>query len=201
LKDEKNIVNIHTEDPKIGDAMEFFSIEKFNMGVEVGNVYLDYTGTLEADEFRGRAYMQKVVMSAPFIPWYWGRFVFANGSVIVFFLLWVDLPGPDRVIYSQGKYYDIENKEYKVFNDFKIDKVKGTNYFILHHDSDQRNVFILMDSYTNNTFIMRSRGEFRYNEMFTEIREIKIREGKNIYDSDYFGKGCGSLEEATGMSF
>jgi hypothetical protein len=200
LQDEE-IIKLTTAKSDIGDSMEFFSIEKFNMGVEVGNVYLDYEGLLHGEKFVGRAYMQKVVMSAPFIPWYWGRFVFENGSVFVFFLLWIDLPGPDRVIYSQGKYFDVDTREYKVFSDFKIEKVKGTTYFILRHDSQERNVFLLMDSYTNNEFIMRSKGEFRYNEMFTEVKEIRIREGDQILGTDFFGHGSGSLEEATGMSF
>ena len=199
--DNQTVVSVATTAPKIGDSMEFFSIDRFNMGVVVGNVYLDFEGQIAEQDFKGRAYMQKVVMSAPFIPWYWGRFVFQNGSVLVFFLLWVDFPGMDRVIYTQGKFYDVEQQKYHVFKNFNIDHYENTPYFILHHQSEKYNIFVMMDCYTNNIFRMESRGEFVYNEMFAEIREIRIEIGDDLYDNNYFGKGSGSLEEATGMCF
>jgi hypothetical protein len=200
-KNGLNVVNISTRMPMIGDSMEFFAIDKMNFGVEVGNVYLDYSGEIEKNNFDGRAYMQKVVMSAPFIPWYWGRFVFENGSVLVFFLLWVELPGVSRIIYSQGKFYDVESKSYHKFDDFKVERVKNTNYWTLIHDSQGKNVFLLLESYTNNVFVMKSKGEFNYDEMFAEIKEIRIAIGDRVYDSDEFGKGSGSLEAATGFAF
>ncbi|MCE7735562.1 MAG: hypothetical protein GPJ54_11835 [Candidatus Heimdallarchaeota archaeon] len=195
------IVDIQTTMPKIGDSMEFFTIDKMNFGVEVGNVYLDYTGKLSGGEFVGRAYMQKVVMSAPFIPWYWGRFIFENGSVMVFFLLWVELPGISKTIYSQGKFYDVEAQTYHKFDDFEIKRTKNTDYWTLTHDSEEKNVYVLMESYTNNVFVMKSRGEFNYDEMFVEIKEIRIKIGDRIYDENEFGKGSGSLEAATGFAF
>ncbi|MHA2028990.1 MAG: hypothetical protein ACW99A_07210 [Candidatus Kariarchaeaceae archaeon] len=200
-KNDSLIVNIKTRMPKIGDSMEFFAIDKMNFGVEVGNVYLDYSGKIEDTNFVGRAYMQKVVMSAPFIPWYWGRFVFENGSVLVFFLLWVELPGVSRTIYSQGKFYDVESETYHKFDDFKVERVRNTNYWTLIHDSKEKNVYVLLESYTNNVFVMKSKGEFNYDEMFAEIKEIRIAIGDRIYDNDEFGKGAGSLEAATGFAF
>lgn len=197
----EKIVDIQSRMPKIGDSMEFFTIDKMNFGVEVGNVYLDYTGTLSGEPFVGRNYMQKVVMSAPFIPWYWGRFVFENGSVMVFFLLWVELPGITRTIYSSGKFYDVESETYHQFDDFKVERVKNTNYWTLTHDSAEKNVFVLMDAYTNNVFVMKSRGEFNYDEMFVEVKEIRIKVGDRIYDEEQFGNGSGSLEAATGFAF
>ncbi|OLS20173.1 MAG: hypothetical protein HeimC2_38630, partial [Candidatus Heimdallarchaeota archaeon LC_2] len=187
--------------PIIGDSMEFFTIDKMSLGVEVGNVYVDYAGKLSGKEFVGRAYMQKVVMSAPFIPWYWGRFIFENGSVLVFFLLWVELPGVSRTIYSQGKFYDVENKTYHQFDDFEIKRISNTNYWTVIHDSNEKNIFVLMESYTNNVFVMKSRGEFNYDEMFAEIKEIRIKVGDRIFSNDEFGKGSGSLEAATGFAF
>lgn len=201
ITDNENnlILSMSTSIPKIGDSMEFFSIEKFNFGVEVGNVYLDFTGTLSKNQFNGRAYMQKVIMSAPFVPWYWGRFVFENGSILVFFLIWVDLPGVDRILYSQGKVFIVEENNYKVFRDFEVQKIKNTDYWTLVSNNKDYSVFLLIEAYTNNTFLLRSKGEFRYNEMFAEIKEIKIRDRDLVLDNSYFGKGVGSLEDAKGF--
>lgn len=200
-KGEMEVISIETRMPKIGDSMEFFAIDKVNMGVEVGNVYLDYNGRITGDEFMGRAYMQKVVMSAPFIPWYWGRFIFDNGSVLVFFLLWVELPGISKTVYSQGKFYDVDTQTYHKFDNFKVERTKNTNYWTLIHDSEEMTVYILMEAYTNNVFVMKSKGEFNYDEMFAEIKEIRIKYQDKIYDNSVFGKGSGSLEAATGFAF
>ena len=195
------VVNLTTRMPKYGDSLEFFSIERANLGVEIGNVYLDYDGTMDGKHFEGRCYMQKVIMSAPFIPWYWGRFVFSNGSVLVFFLLWVDLPGIDRTIYSQAKFYDTDTKSYRVISNFEVRNIEGTDYWEVAHHSKNSTMFVLLKVYTNNVFEMRSKGEFRYNETFSEIREIYIEYEGKVYDNDWFGEGSGSLEQATGMAF
>lgn len=201
LLEEKTIIDIDSQMPKSADAIEFFTFEKANFASKIGNAYLDFTGTVNGQPFRGRNYMQKVLMTAPFIPWYWGRFVFDNGSVLVFFLMWVEVSGIKKTVYSQAKIFDTETGDYVKIDDFKMKNIKGTNYWMLTHDSKNANYFVLLEAYANNVFRMKARGEFRYNEMFAEIKEIKIKHREKIFDNENLGRGVGSLEAATGIAF
>ena len=200
-ENDNELINIQTQSPKQADAIEFFGFEKANFGVEIGNTYLDFEGKLGGETFVGRSYMQKVIMSAPFVPWYWGRFVFENGSVLVFFLLWIEVAGIKKTLYSQAKIYDIDTNTYIKIDSFDVKNIKNTSYWIMTHDSEDYNFFVLIDAYASNVFTMKSKGEFTYNEMFAEVKEIKIQLNNKILDNAVLGKGSGSLEAANGIAF
>ncbi|MCY3410526.1 MAG: hypothetical protein INQ03_02710 [Candidatus Heimdallarchaeota archaeon] len=200
-QDSEEVISITSKLPEAGDSIEFFNFEKANLGSEIGNAYLDFSGTIEGNAFHGRNYLQKVIMSAPFIPWYWGRFIFDSGSVLVFFLMWVEMSGVKRTVYSQLKLYDIQTKEYVKIDDYKIEQPKGTNYFIITQDSEESNFFALIHAYANNVFSMSATGVFTYDEMFAEVKELRFVTTESKYTTEILGKGVGSLEKATGMAF
>jgi len=57
--------------PASGFDMEVLNELKMRLNYQVYNLYYDFEGLLNGREYRGRCYLQKVLLSTPLVPWYW----------------------------------------------------------------------------------------------------------------------------------
>jgi hypothetical protein len=186
---------------KHGDSLEFYQFFKGNFGFDLGNTYLDFKGHINNQHFNGRSYVQKVVVTAPFLPWYWGRIIFENGSVLVLFKVWLEIGGAKKTMFNRLKFINSKTSKETIFEDFDHYNVVDTNYWITTAKNEENQIFVLFDVYVNDKFHFKSRGELIYNEMFAEVKEIRVNLKDEKLEQEELGHGVGSLEETKGIVF
>ncbi|MFH1750111.1 MAG: hypothetical protein ABH863_00360, partial [Candidatus Micrarchaeota archaeon] len=82
-----------TKSPK-GKPFEILNSFSPTIGMGLANLYFDFEGTLLGRPISGKCYVQKVILTSPFIPWNWGRFYFKDGGIFEFFTVYPPLlPG------------------------------------------------------------------------------------------------------------
>ena len=121
ISNEQIIIQLSLQPPKSGKPFEFNQFFVGNLGFDLGNLYFDFQGKLSDEAFNGNSYVQKVIITAPFVPWYWSRLVFENGSWLLFFQSWIEFRGIKKQISSGARFYDVsKDREYEIEEfDFK----------------------------------------------------------------------------------
>ncbi|MBI5228528.1 hypothetical protein HY991_00340 [Candidatus Micrarchaeota archaeon] len=179
---------------KYGRFYSFESFFKILAGFAKINIYLDFTGTLNGKKFNGGCYVQKVIVIGPLVPWYWGRIVFADGSVLKYYMPKIELFGVCHKLISRLEFYDSKTGKEYVFDGLRVEKRKRerfSQYFIT--DSKKR-IRVSIEPYSSHTFLFKKVGTFEYVEYLGEVKEIHIADHR--IDVNKLGRGIGLIEEA-----
>jgi hypothetical protein len=153
FKENKEIANFKITRPKNNsNSFEFSSHFKSFAGFALINLYFDFMGTLNGKEFAGKCYVQKVVVIGPFVPWYWGRVVFSNGSILTYFEPRIEILMFNHKISSELKFYDNTKDKMHTFQDLTVNKFGKTNpRWII--TANKGKVFVSLKSYSSHKFI------------------------------------------------
>ncbi|MBW6451618.1 MAG: hypothetical protein K0B02_02715 [DPANN group archaeon] len=195
-KNNKTICNLKIKIPeKTTNSFEFYHNFKSLLGFALINIYLDFDGTLNGKNFKGKAYIQKVIVIGPFIPWRWGRIVFSNGSILTYYVPTIDIMKLSYKLDSILEFYDnTTNKKYS-YQDIKIKKIGHINpRWIITADND--NFFVSIKTYSSHKFGFKKIGSFTYIEYLSKVTDIFIENSK--IDTTKLGSGLGLTEDATG---
>lgn len=185
--------------PSSGYDEEVLNEHKMGMNYQVYNLYYDFDGTLNDKEFKGRCYLQKVILSTPMVPWHWGRLVFKDGSFFVFFKPYLGSKDLNYQLRNKGIFYHAgEDRMYGIHNiDVKHDS-RMTNWkFACKGDDYSLNVAV--KSYANHGFNFRYGGAFNYDEYMVNVKKFDFKtEGRKI-NLKKLGNGAGIVENASGI--
>jgi hypothetical protein len=160
------------------------------------------TGTVDGRPIRGSAYFQRVFVTAPAIPWYWGIFHFESGQTLTYFRPHV----LGKALKKDIKFFD--GKKTHKFFDIRVIRSKGsTPKFRVSGESEDEKIAFVVDSYAHSswTFTKRSLGIFPnklvYNEYPSVISAFRLedkRTGNTVTLKD-LGKSVGNAEHTTGL--
>lgn len=189
----KNVCRLVLSVPANGPAQESYallSIPKTSIGANLYNAYFDVKGTLNEKKFNGKAYVQKVVLTAPFVPWDWGRITFRDGSILDFLVVKLGVENAAKEIFSQATFYHAGKNETMKFNGVAATKKSG--FFRVNANGFSLSARI----YAEMPFVMQSVGRFLYDEHLVKLISFSLP-SKNIGLSD-LGGGIGLIERARG---
>jgi len=176
---------------------EFSHFFKGFLGFALINLYFDFEGMLNNKKFKGKCYVQKVIVIGPFVPWYWGRIVFSNGSVLSYYVPYLKLYKFDYTLGdSSFEFYDNETKNTFKTKDISVEKF-GKKFPRWVITNSKRSLFVSMNTYASHKFVFKRLGFFTYEEYLGRATDIMI-EGKSI-DMKKLGSGFGLIEDAKGF--
>ncbi len=195
-KKNKEIANLKITKPEYNsESFEFGSHFKSFVGFASINLYFDFTGMLNGKKFTGKCYVQKVVVVGPFIPWYWGRIVFSNGSILTYFEPRIELSKFNHKLHSSLQFYDNTKDKKYIFKDLTIKKFgKNNPRWVI--TANKGKVFISLKSYSSHKFTFEKIGSFTYIEYLSEVTDISIDDCE--IDTSELGSGFGLIEDAKG---
>ena len=196
FKESKEIANFKITKPKNNsNSFEFGSHFKSFAGFALINLYFDFTGTLNGKEFAGKCYVQKVIVIGPFIPWYWGRIVFSNGSILTYFEPRIEISMLNHKISSELKFYDNTKDKTYTFQGLTVNKFGKINpRWII--TANKEKIFVSLKSYSSHKFIFEKIGRFTYIEYLSEVTDISM--GVCDINTSELGSGFGLTEDAKG---
>ena len=196
FKEDKEIVDFKITKPKNNsNSFEFGSHFKSFAGFALINLYFDFSGKLNGEEFSGKCYVQKVIVIGPFIPWYWGRIVFSNGSILTYFEPRLEISMLNHKISSELKFYDNTKDKTYIFRGLSVSKFGKTDpRWII--TANKGKAFVSLKSYSSHKFTFEKIGKFAYIEYLSEVTDIFI-EGCDI-DTNKLHSGFGLVEDAKG---
>ncbi len=173
---------------KKGKPYEILNSFSPTIGIGLVNLYFDFKGEMLGEKFEGKCYVQKVILTSPFLPWNWGRLYFENNSIFEFFTIYTPLiPGKFK-LFSQAHYFDYERNKTYYFKQANVRKSSKNNYWQI----SGKEYSILSKCYSSHPFSFKGIGEFNYLEYFAETANCTIN-GKPR------GKAVGILEDAFGF--
>jgi hypothetical protein len=195
-KKNKEVINIKiTKSDSNSKSFEFSNYFKSLAGYALINLYFDFTGTLNGEEFTGKCYVQKVVVIGPFVPWYWGRIVFSNGSVLTYHEPRIQISKFKYKLLSTLEFYDNTKDKNYIFENLNIKRFgkKNPRWVIT---ADNEKVFISLKSYSSHKFTFEKIGFFTYHEYLCEVTDISFED--HDIDTSKLVSGFGLVEDARG---
>ena len=196
FKGDKEIANLKITKPENNsDSFEFGSHFKSFAGFALINLYFDFTGKLNGEEFSGKCYVQKVIVIGPFVPWYWGRIVFSNGSILTYFEPRIEISMLNYKLISKLSFYDNTKDKKYTFKDLTINKFgkKNPRWIIT---ANKGKIFVSLKSYSSHKFIFEKIGKLTYIEYLSEVTDI-FMEDCDI-DTNKLNSGFGLVEDTNG---
>ncbi|MCK5590332.1 MAG: hypothetical protein KAI72_00100 [Candidatus Pacebacteria bacterium] len=196
FKENKKIIDLKiTKSENNSNSFEFGSHFKSFAGFALINLYFDFTGELNGEEFSGKCYVQKVIVIGPFVPWYWGRIVFSNGSILTYYEPRIEISKFNHKLHSSLRFYDnIKDKEY-TFKDLTINKFGKINpRWII--TANKGKIFVSLKSYSSYKFTFEKIGKLTYVEYLSEVTDI-FMENCDV-DTSKLDSGFGLVEDTNG---
>lgn len=167
------------------------------IGYSLVNHHLEYTGQWNAEQVTGRAYVQKVRVVGPLIPWNWCKLYFADGSTFTGFWPWPtdSLPTGTRFAATPA-FFDATTEETHRIPDVALNR-DGDMYTLATPDDS---FSVTMRIQTERTMdLARRNTSLSYTEYPVTITDATIhRDGITRTASD-LGGGSGLVEHTTGV--
>ncbi|MFQ5974700.1 MAG: hypothetical protein ACE5J5_00055 [Candidatus Hydrothermarchaeales archaeon] len=159
------------------------------------NAYFTFKGKVKGTESKGIAFIQKVAINMPFIPWRWGRTFFEDGSQLDFYEPRALVP------LFKSLNFKFDDEVYK-FNKNVTIAVKGGVENPLWRLCGETDNGVTIDwrikSYARVCQIFETqRSRFLYNEYPSKITFLKIKKGGEILCTlDDLGRNATNCEES-----
>jgi hypothetical protein len=204
---------------QIGDDFEFsakagndhdFTLPTYRSHTYLGNMgysiirlnHLDLGGRLKTEPIQGSAYFQRVFVTAPAIPWYWGIFHFENGGVLTYFRPYL----LGKAVKKEISFFDGSNLH--EFIDLNV-AVSGGKIptFTVSGENEHETIHFVVQSYSHSSWTFRRRvlgiipTNLTYNEYPAFISDLKLankQTGETITAED-LGTSVGNAEHTTGL--
>jgi len=192
-KGRKTVCDVKIKDPGTSRSSEIvsFFVDKFGGGM--GNLFHVFRGRLNGKPFEGSAYLQKVVASFPSVPWHWVRLAFEDGSV--FDLFNINIAG--KQVFSRLNFYYAKEDRNHVIENIKINTYLEKEKWVAEKKDE---VFLEASAYSIQPFVIKTIGEFHYDEYMIEAKDLEIKLGKKKITLEELGKGQGTSENAYGFT-
>ncbi len=174
--------------PARGLPYEALAISVGALEFKMYNLYLDASGTIGGKKFAGSAYVQKVVVVAPFIPWNWARLVFEDSSALDFFAVRPQRRDIGANLFHSATYRLASGKTVKL-SDCRLRRLAKDRWLL-----EGKGVTAYMKTYAFKPFVIKGRGEFHYDEYMVECTDFAF---KNVRKQ----AGIGLIEDAYGFMF
>ncbi|MEK6954833.1 MAG: hypothetical protein AABX01_07515 [Candidatus Micrarchaeota archaeon] len=188
FKGGKNQFALKITKSRKGKPFEILNSFSPTIGMGLVNLFFDFEGKMLGKPFSGKCYVQKVILTSPFIPWNWGRFYFEDGGIFEFFAVYTPiLPGKLK-LFTHAHYFDYHTNKTHNYPDVNIEKTPDGLHW--HVFGDKYSLYA--KSYSSHPFTFKGHGEFKYLEYFAEAVDLMVN-GK------VRGKGAGILEDAVGF--
>ena len=206
---------------KIGNDFNFIAEgnngHKFSMPIYRSNNYLgnlgykllrmnrlDLKGKIKNKPIRGTAYFQRVFVTAPSVPWYWGIFHFENGGILTYF---------NPHVFGKSIKKDIsffDGKRMHKFDNIKIRREgKYLPTFLVTGLNGKESISFKVKSYSHSSWSFKKKSlgiipnKLVYNEYPSVISDIKMlnnKTGRSILLKN-LGSSIGNAEHTTGILF
>jgi len=193
------VFRAHAHPPKHGLPYEKVHLLKNpiapRLGAAMVNYYFDFEGKLEGKPLRGKAYLQKVVAVMPLAPWNWVRVHFAKGAALDFF---AGKPFGDQkpsMHFASNDFFEVAGHR------VRLGGVKLTSWL---SGSKRRwllsgpNLLLAMESYSLQTFSMKQKTKFQYDEYLVRVTDFVYARGPVCHTLQDLGPGVGLVEDASG---
>jgi len=203
---------------KIGDDFEFiaeprddheFVMPSYHANTFVGSKgygitkinRLDLGGKVHGEPINGSAYFQRVFVSAPAVPWYWGSFHFANGGVLTYTNQMV----LGKAIKKNVSFFD--GKQLHELGDVTVKRLGGElPEFRVTSKTEDAEIAFTVKAYAHSSWTFRKKSlgvlpnKLVYNEYPSTITDFQFRDkksGRRLLLGD-LGKSVGNAEHTTG---
>lgn len=174
-----------------------------NMGYSIMKVNrLSLIGRIKNEPIKGSAYFQRVFVTAPSVPWYWGMFHFENGGILTYF---------NPHILGKSIKKDISFFDGRSMHKFDKIKVRREGRylpaFLVTGDNSKERISFKVKSYSHSSWSFRKKSlglipnKLVYNEYPSVISDIKltnIKTGRGVLLKK-LGKSVGNAEHTTGL--
>ncbi len=199
-KNNKEICNLKIIEPKKGNlSFEIYEEYKAFFGYNLINLFFDFEGKLFNKKFKGKCYVQKVVVVGPFIPWRWGRIVFKNGSILTYFTANLEILGLKYNKSMGSTYYDSISKKLYDYHDIEVYAFPGSDGKVRWIvESKKNDLSIYMKSYGKEVFDFKRMGKFRYVEYLVEVIDFSLNLNNKNIGMKEVGGGIGVVEDTQG---
>ena len=204
---------------RIGDEFEFiakagnnhdFTMPTYRSHTYLGNMgysiirlnHLELSGKVRNNPIQGSAYFQRVFVTAPAIPWYWGVFHFENGGVLTYFKPYV----LGKAVKKEISFFDGTNLH--EFTDINVTLSEGNiPTFTVSGENEHETIHFVVKSYSHSSWTFRRRvlsiipNKLTYNEypaVIVNLRLANKKTGKTIITED-LGTSVGNAEHTTGL--
>jgi hypothetical protein len=175
---------------------EFTENFKGVFGYELVNLYLDFKGVLDNKKIKGRAIVQKVLITGPFVPWRWGRFTFRDGSTLEFYKLYVGAKNLNYRVISTYRFSGIKSGEHSVFQNLIVDQIPNMPFWSVQ--SPDKKIMMILEIYSTEKFTLKARGNIDYTEHLVRIVYFQLERNGKIISLDDLGGGIGMFEVTKG---
>jgi len=166
------------------------------LGAVIVNYYFDFAGVLDGKKVHGKAYLQKVVATIPFVPWNWVRVQFSHGATFDFFAAKLHDNAPAELQFASNNSLDVGGRRIRAAGRLKIESwFKGEQRKWLLSGKD---FYLAMETYSAQPFIMTQKTVFRYDEYLVRVTDFAMKSGGRIYSLSDLGEGSGIVEDANG---
>ncbi len=159
------------------------------------NTYLPFEGKIKGEMTKGIAFVQKVVLDMPFIPWVWGRTFFENGARFDFYE-----PRALTPIFKALNFKDAENAyRFNVGTKIEIEgRTDMPSWSLSGKTENGEELSARMEAHSRaqNVFATRH-STFVYNEYPARLTEFEIKKGsETLFSLDDLGKSATNCEDA-----
>ncbi|OPY28611.1 MAG: hypothetical protein A4E28_01411 [Methanocella sp. PtaU1.Bin125] len=187
--------------PGAGISEEVLNELKMGLNYQVYNLYYNFEGTLNGSEYKGRCYLQKVILSTPMVPWYWCRVVFRDGSFLVFFKPYFGSKEYNYVLRNKGVFYSAKHDRLFWFYNIDVACDSKKSFWRFRSSGDDYALDFSVKSYADHRFNFRSGGVFNYHEFMVNVKKFSFSAdgGKVTVSHKDVGPGAGLVEDATGI--
>ncbi len=172
--------------PASGVPFEALDASANSLGLGMLNIYLDARGTVGGKKFSGLAYLQKVVVTAPFLPWNWARLTFPDKSVLDFYAVRPESRDIGTYLFRSATYRLASGRTVKL-GECRLRRLAGDRWLL-----EGKGVTAYLKTYASKPFLLKGRGEFHYDEYMVECTDF-------AYGNISKQSGIGLVEDAYGF--
>ncbi|RMF91093.1 MAG: hypothetical protein D6733_02165 [Methanobacteriota archaeon] len=156
------------------------------------NKYLPFTGRIMGEPVeKGFAFVQKVNLNMPFIPWRWGRVFFEGGAQLDFYEPRIILPLYKSINFE----IDGERMEFRLDQEISL---RDGLWVISGTTQEGESLTARISSYSRVAHSFETkRSTFIYNEMPSKLEYLSIRKnGSELYSHRTLGESVANCEDA-----
>ena len=181
-------------------------------------------GTVDGEKVTGTAYLQRIGMNNPCLPWFWGVLHFADGSILKYFFPHVStaifrsdpaqrMPGHERLWFPAKREMEFYHAPTDTLHTFKRgtverhDRENGMPEFDITFRSPTKNLTVTIDSYAHTHWRFRGKrpllpiNDLYYNEYPVRATHLSFTHGGREVTLADTGPGAGNAEHTWGGLF
>lgn len=198
-RNEAPVIELQYSDPgDPGYGVERDARFQGPVGYALVNHHLTYTGQWADDRVTGRAYVQKVRVVGPLVPWRWVKLYFADGSTVTGFWPWPadTLPYGDSFAATPA-FFDASTETTHRLSNTRLVR-EGDTWRLTTPDET---FSVTMRIQTERTMdLARRNTSLSYTEYPVTVTDASVDGIGNTRTSDDLGSGSGLVEHTTGVA-